>query len=236
MNIRYVTNLAWQGNEDALRILGELYMDFEQVHGGSEYRRNVGQLFYSVISMNYYNKFRTLDDPEEEKKLLRKWYSFEHDVREDYSDFWIDRIGKYAMEYDMPEFCHLLARKYVFDYFVNQEGRLWVKLRLGAAVERGHKEAESLYRQLEREDEALEFARMEREERRRRQLEEDEKRSEALRKAQLQDQLDNLERMLDLLGGGMGLTNQEQLGSGRKGYPDYLRDRDFRKAMEGILR
>lgn len=235
LNIRYVTNLALQGDENALRILGELYMDFEEIHGGSEYRRNVGQLFYSVISRNYYNKLRTLDHTEEEKTLLRKWYSFEHYVREDASDYWIDRIGIFAMLNDMPDFCHLLARKTVFDYFVKREGRLWVKLRLGAAVERGHREAEALYRQLEREDEALEFARMEQEERRRRLLEEEEKRSEELRKSQLQDQLDNLERMLDRLGGGMGFTNQEQLDLG-KGYLDYLRDKDVRKALEDLLR
>ena len=231
MNIRYVTNLARQGDETALRILGELYVDFEEIHGGNEYRRNVGQVFYSVITMNYYNKLRALDCQAEEEKLLREWYSFEHNARHDVCDYWIDRIGKFTIMRDMPEFYYLLARRPVFEHFVYRNGRAWVKRRLGAAVDQGHTEVKTVYDKLDREDEAREFARLEREERRRRLLAEEEKRSEERRKAQW----DNLERTLDLLGGGMGLTNQEQLDCGGKDYLDYLRDVDFRKAMEGIL-
>jgi hypothetical protein len=196
----------------------------------------VGQIFYSVISLKYYNTLRTLKDPEEEKKLLRKWYSFEHSVREDAGDFWLDRIGKYTLRYDMPDFYHLLARKQVFDTFVKEEGRLWIKLRLKAALDQGHREVETLYNQMDREDEALEFARMEREERRRRLREEAEQKYKERHKAQVSELCDSLERTLDLLGGGMGLTNQEQLDSGGKDYMNFLKDRDVRKALEEILR
>jgi len=231
LDIKYVTKLAAENDEKALHVLGELYVDFEEVNGGDELLIQLGQLFYRRLSRLYKKRFETIEDQVEKMKFLLEWYQFELVDRREEDSKLVDEICIKGIRMNIPHIYHTMARKNVYDHFMDMEGRIWIKACLGAALESGYKNVAELYNKMDLEDRERE-AEIRREETYRRKKQEEEwARDRERRRQAFNERCDDMERMWDMMNGGTGMTSEEQMFAGRKSAWDHMRDQDLRNSI-----
>lgn len=238
LNIRHLTKLAVQGDEDTLQLLGELYMNDPTVHQNNELVKNVGQVFLKKLSELYRKawldslKARNEDG---KREYMRKWYWVEYVERREAEPEIVDKICIKAIDTNDFYFYPMLTRPGVFQYYMKEKGRSWVKAMLKITLDNVSDNVRELYDKMEKEDQAIERERIAAEQERRRAEERAYEREKKRRQEELDRRMDDRERMWDLINGGMGNTVEEDFARGKINTVDFLKYKNARDNLKKNL-